>query len=80
MVRPGTEITNAFNKIIAISLTKELFPAGVDPGRRSGALCGYPKQLLQRRSALARRGLPPPQALRLRGERRTSQIRAIHKP
>lgn len=53
---------------------------GADPGRRRRALRGHPKQLLQRRRALARRGLPPPQALRLRGERRPPQIRPLHQP
>lgn len=53
---------------------------GVDPRRCSGALRGDPEQFLQRWRALARRGLPPPQAIRLRGKRRPAQIRTIHKP
>lgn len=53
---------------------------GTDPGRRGGALHRHPEQLLQRRGALARRGLPPPQALRVRRERRAAKVRALHQP
>lgn len=41
---------------------------------------GDPQQLLQRRREVARRGLPPRQALRVRGQRRAAQLRALAQP
>lgn len=39
-----------------------------------------PQQLLQRRHQVARRGLPPREAVRLRGQRRAAQLRALAQP
>lgn len=44
------------------------FRTGADPGWSIRALYSDSKQLLQRRRPLARRGLPPPQTLRVRRE------------
>lgn len=41
---------------------------------------GDPEQLLQRRHQVARRGLPPRQAVRVRGQRRVAQLRAFTQP
>lgn len=40
----------------------------------------HPQQLLQRRREVARRGLPPRETLRLRGQRRAPQLRALAQP
>lgn len=39
-----------------------------------------PEQLLQRRHQVARRGLSPREALRLRGQRRAAELRALAQP
>lgn len=49
------------------------------PGWSSWELPGYPQQLLQGWSPLARRCLPPQEALGVRRERVSDQLRSLHK-
>ena len=43
-------------------------------------MLGDPEQLLQRRHQVARRRLPPREAVRVRGQRRAAQLRALAQP
>jgi len=50
--------------------------SGGRPGQRR-ELPVHPEQLLQRRHQVARRGLPPHQAIRVRGLRRAAELRPL---